>query len=212
MRASTRPCAAGRPTTNAQILALDRVRLKLAHQAGLRFEGLGDHQQSAGILIQPMHNARTRHDGKRRGVMEQGVEQRAVGVAAARMHHQPGCLVDHEYLLVLVQDHERNLLRSKRARSDIRFCAQLDTLAAPNLVLGRSAGSVDCHARTLDPVLQAAAREMRQQPCQGLIQAQAGQFRRHAQLQWRVASVWRRLRRGVSAIIRRVFFENPHAK
>ena len=62
------------------------MRLKLAHQAGLRFEGLGDHQQSAGILIQPVHDAGTGHDGKRWGVMEEGVEQRAVRVAAARVH------------------------------------------------------------------------------------------------------------------------------
>jgi hypothetical protein len=44
-------------------------------------------------------------------MMQQRVDQRAVGITRRRMHHHAGRLVDHDQVLVLVGDDERDLLR-----------------------------------------------------------------------------------------------------
>ncbi len=39
------------------VVALDGTRLELADQVGLGFEGFGNHQQAAGVLVEAMHDA-----------------------------------------------------------------------------------------------------------------------------------------------------------
>ena len=46
----TSPLGAGSPCTS-QIMPLDGAGLELAHEVGLQFEGLGDHQQAAGVPL-----------------------------------------------------------------------------------------------------------------------------------------------------------------
>ena len=64
--ASTVPSRATSPCSQREIFALHRARLQLAHQVGLRFQRLGDDQQAAGVLVQPMHDARARNGGELR--------------------------------------------------------------------------------------------------------------------------------------------------
>ncbi len=75
---------------------------------------LSDDQQAAGILVEPMHDAGAplaADAGETRAAMgDQGVHQRATTVARRRMHHEPGGLVDHDHVAVLVNDMQRNFL------------------------------------------------------------------------------------------------------
>ena len=48
-----------------EVLALDAARLELAHEIGLRGQGLRHDQQAAGVLVEPMHDAGARHAGER---------------------------------------------------------------------------------------------------------------------------------------------------
>ena len=46
---------------------------------------------------------------------DQRIDQRAVGIARRRMHHQPRRLVDDDEVLVLVDHVERNILALRAA-------------------------------------------------------------------------------------------------
>ena len=72
---------------------------------------LGDHQQAAHVLVQPVDDARPQHAADARqaagAVGEQGVDQGAARMARRRMDHQARRLVEHEQVLVLEHDVER---------------------------------------------------------------------------------------------------------
>ena len=113
MGASTVVARARSPCTSARYSRWTVRAAKLPDQIGLRFGRLGDHQQAARVLVEPVHDARARQRRQRRRVMQQRVEQRAVAIAAARMHDQSGRLVDDEQRRVLVDDRQRDRLRDE---------------------------------------------------------------------------------------------------
>jgi hypothetical protein len=55
-------------------------------------------------------DAGARQQLQRRVAEQQGVDQGPVRIAGAGMHHQPGRLVDHEDVFILVQDVQRDVL------------------------------------------------------------------------------------------------------
>ncbi len=123
-----------------------------------------------------MHDARPRHLRELRVEMQQRVLQGAGRVAGAWMHDQPGGLVDHEDVAVLVDDVQLDLFRRDPDGLLRRLRADLDVLAAQNLVLGSQLLAVDEHLAGLDPFLDAGAGKVAQQLGQHLIQALAGVF------------------------------------
>jgi hypothetical protein len=159
-----------------------------------------------------MDDAGARQRSQRRRVMQQSVQQGPIRISAARVHDQPGRLVDDQNMLVLVHGRQRDRLWRERAHLGVRCDVHLDPLAAPYFVLGRGTDTVDQHERALHPVLQTAARVVRKQPRQSLIEPKSAQFGRYAQIDGPPAGVGKGLGSGLSAIIRCVFFENPHAK
>ncbi len=76
--------------------------------------GLGHHHQAGGVLVEPVHDAGpldAADAGQAVAAMgDQRVDQRALGVAGGRMHHQARRLVDHDQRVVLVDDIERDRL------------------------------------------------------------------------------------------------------
>ena len=86
--------ARSRRARRARYSRLTRARRELRARGGLRLERLGDDQQAARVLVEAMHDARARQRRERRRVMQQRVEQRAVAIAAARMHDEARRLVD----------------------------------------------------------------------------------------------------------------------
>ncbi len=95
---------------DALVDTADTATLQLGDQLGLRLNGLGDHHQTSGVLVQTVHDAGTRDIDDVRHMVQQGIEQRAVGVTGSRVHHQTGWLVDDEDLVVFVNNVELDVL------------------------------------------------------------------------------------------------------
>jgi hypothetical protein len=131
--------------------------LQLPHQVSLGFERLADDEQTAGIFVQAMHDACAWKTGERRGVMEQRIQQRAVQIAAAWMHHQSRGLIDDHDLCIFVDDAQRNRLRRAGERIEHRLGLHHESVPAPHFVFRLSRRSVHRHPRLSYPVLQATA-------------------------------------------------------
>ncbi len=122
------------PLGQRPVMASDRAGLKLAHKIGLRRQRLGHHQQAAGVLVETMHDAGTRHFRNLRRVMQQRIEQRPAPVAAAGMHDQPGGLVDHQQVRVLEHDLQRDVLGLLGGDLGQGRSIDFDALAAAHLL------------------------------------------------------------------------------
>ena len=73
---------------------------------------LSDHQKAAGVLVQPVNDARALHSADAAQIVhgvQQGIDQRAGLVARSGMHHHAAGLVDHGHVLVLIKDLQRNV-------------------------------------------------------------------------------------------------------
>ena len=95
-----------RPRRNAA-----RPRGRRARARGRRTPRAAGHdQESAGLAVEAVHDARARRLADPGQVVprEQAVHERAVAVSGAGMHHQPGRLVDHHEVVVLVDDDHRH--------------------------------------------------------------------------------------------------------
>ena len=108
---------ARRAPNQSEIAAFERAFGLVGELGGERAVGgvgLGHHHQAAGVLVEPVHDARpldAADAGEAVAAMgDQRVDQRAGGVAGGRMHHQPGWLVDDDEVVVLVDDVERDRL------------------------------------------------------------------------------------------------------
>ncbi len=75
---------------------------------------LGHNEQSRSILVDSMHKSHSRVVDIIIGIVTEmkckRVYEGSVIVAVTGMHHKPGRLVDHEQMLVLVHNVERNVL------------------------------------------------------------------------------------------------------
>lgn len=82
--------------------------------------GLRHHHHPAGVLVQPVDDAGALLPADARQLLprmgEEGVHQRPVLVARRRMHDQPGRLVQHNEMRVLVQDGQGDRLSLRRGR------------------------------------------------------------------------------------------------
>ena len=172
---------------------------------------LRHHQQSGGLLVEPMDDAGARHAGELRTVREQSVEHRAAPVAAARMHDEPRRLVDDDQCVVLVDDAERDRFGDERDLGRIGLRFEQHDLAAAHTALGFGRCSVDDDPAALQPRLQPAARILGKQCGERAVQPISGvPGRDHDRLDLVIAVRGRggRGRRDAGtpcAIIRRVF-------
>ncbi len=164
-----------------QVFTLDCARLQLAHQVGMCFQGFGHDQQTRRILVQPVHDARTRQFGHLRHPVQKRIQQGAVTVAATRMDHQADRLVDHHQHRILKHDIKRNGFRRVRGGVRVGFDFDPHRLAAADFHLGGAKGVIHGNFSGTDPVLDTVARELRQHGRQGLIQALAAVFIRDNQ-------------------------------
>jgi hypothetical protein len=76
----------------------------------LRLNGLGHHHQTGGVLVQAVHDTGARHIDDVRHVVQQGVEQGAISVTGSRVHHQARRLVDHQDVVVFIDDVQLDVL------------------------------------------------------------------------------------------------------
>ncbi len=119
------------------------------------------HEQSAGVLVNAVYQSHLRVIGVVCGQVAQvprhGVDQRAVEVAATRMHHQSGRLVHHHQFIVLIHDVHRYVLRLYRGVEVRAVEHQSHHVAAAHLVVALHRPSVHIHESRIGGVLYAVA-------------------------------------------------------
>ncbi len=164
-----------------QVLAGHASGLQLAHERRLRGQCLGDDQEAARVLVEAVDDPGARHAGKLRRVVQQRVQQRAVPVAAARVHDEACRLVDDEQRVVLGDDRQGDRFREKRHLPRIGGRMDHDLLAAVDPCGRRRDAAVDRDPTGVDPGPQARARELRQHARQRGIEAAPGGIGRQGQ-------------------------------
>ena len=88
--------------------------LNLLCQAEVCLVILGCHHDAGGILVQPVDDARADFPvdaGQILTMMHQGIDQSAGKHSCCRVHHHASCLIDDDYILVLIKNVQRNILR-----------------------------------------------------------------------------------------------------
>ena len=85
---------------------------ELSGQCCMGAVGFGGHQQAAGLLVQPVHDAGPAHPanaGKTVAAMrQQGMHQCTLPVTGGGMHDQPGRLVDDDQLAIFISHIKRD--------------------------------------------------------------------------------------------------------
>ena len=104
-------------------------------------------------------------------MVQQGVGQRAIPIAAARVNHEACGLVYDDDRGVFVHDRKGNRLRHERARARIGERPHDDALAAVHASCCFDVRARERHAARVDPGANPAARMLRQQARQRLIQS-----------------------------------------
>ena len=124
--------------------------MQLGDQFGLCLNGLGHHHQTGGVLVQAMHDTGARDIDDVRHVVQQGVEQGAIGMASSRVHHQARRLVDDQDVVVFVDDVELDVLGDPFALGFL-LGSQLKDGTAVHDVAGADDRSVHSQATFFDP-------------------------------------------------------------
>lgn len=93
---------------------LNRVVCELGGKPLVRAIGLGNDEKAGGVLVDAVDDARAGDTADARklaaAMVEQGIDQSSVGIACSGMDDEPGGLVDHDQVLVLVDDVEWQVL------------------------------------------------------------------------------------------------------
>ncbi len=163
---------------DALVDTADAAFLQLVDQVGLRLQGLGHHHQTGGVLVQAVDDACARHIDDVRHVVQQGIEQGAIGMACRRVDHQPGRLVDHQDLVVFIDDVQLDVLSHPLALG-LLLGIQGQQRAAVHGVAGAQDRAVDRQAALFDPRSQPRARVLGEQLGCDLVEALAAQFGRY---------------------------------
>jgi hypothetical protein len=133
---------------NRAVEPLDRVIVELPRKPLMRGVALGCDEDSAGSLVEPVHDARTQHTTNPRelgAVMEQRIHQRAARVPGRWMHNEPSSFVHHNEVLVFENDVERDVFglrdrfdrcgrrgRNRLAQAQLAACARRGPFVDPD--------------------------------------------------------------------------------
>ena len=135
---------------------------KLLGQTGVRAFVLGHDQQPRRILVDTVHQTGAQialpEHRQRAQMIGQGIDQRPVPVAVARVHDHAGGLVDDQQIVVFVGDVERDVLRH-----DLDLALGIghhhgDAVQRLDLVARLGRTSAHEHAAAVDRRLDAVAR------------------------------------------------------
>lgn len=155
------------------VLPVDAAPLELIHKRLVGRQRLGHHQESAGILVEPVHDSGPRYQGELREAMQEGVLQGAVRISGGRMHHQSRRLVDHEKLIVLEQNIQWYSLGNTLV-AGLGYRPQANLLTTLHLISTPTGRAVHQHLALVDPLLQATARELGQDLGEDLVEPASG--------------------------------------
>ena len=161
----------------------DCSRLQVLHQLGVGRQRFRHHHDSRSVLVQPLHDAGPRRLRQLGTVMQQGVDQGAVGVARAGVNHQARGLVDNDEMLVFMDDVQREGLAGPVLVPVFQQGVDLDDRAGAHGVFLRQGRAIDRDEAGLYPALQARAGMLRTQQSQRLVQPFAAMPLRHSHTQ-----------------------------
>ncbi len=144
------------------IAAVGVVVEELGTQLRLGIGCLGHHEQTAGIFVDTVYQSDARVVGVVAWQVAQmpgnGVDQRAVEIAHARVYHQSGRLVDDHQLIVLVNHIKRNVLRFNLGVIVGTVEHQGDDVAGTYLIVALDSLAVDLDETGIGSLLDTVAR------------------------------------------------------
>ena len=156
------------------VLALDGALLKLAHEVRLGGKRAGDDHEAGRVAVEAVDDARTGHLAELGIAPQQAVEQRAAGVARARMHDETGGLVDDDDRIVLVDHVELHVLLGREGERLVKMglLEQRDLVALGDL-LAHLLDDLAVHldASLLDELLQTSSGNIGHQGGENLVKA-----------------------------------------
>ncbi len=167
------------PFHQRQVALSDRPGTELA---GKHFVGCGvlcHDDDPGGLLVQAMHDARTKVSRRKgglhlRAVIDQRVGERMGGVAAARMDHHSLGLVHHHDVGVLIEDIQRDVLWDEIQGWSFR---PADPHHVPELQPLAETSGLTVDQRLLDPAPRLASREEPEALGEEQIEPHPGQLR-----------------------------------
>ncbi|MOA16144.1 hypothetical protein D3C78_1363390 [compost metagenome] len=113
-----------------------------------------------------------------RHMVQQRVEQGAISVARSRVDHQPGGLVDHQDVVVFIDDIQLDVLGHPLALGFLLGLKGQQRAAVDDIARTQD-GAIDRQAPLLDPGGKARARVLSEQLGGDLVEALPAQFGRH---------------------------------
>ena len=138
---------------------------------------LGGHDASARLLIQAVHDAGTLFASDARQVVatmvQERIDERAVGIAGGRMHDQADGLIDHEEVVILEEDIKGDVLGDDFGRLGIGEMNR-DAVARRNGSFGTGFLVIEEDVPVLEERLNARAGELREFPSEVEVEAFAG--------------------------------------
>ena len=111
----------------------------------------GEDHQSAGVLVDAMHQAKTGKSFFADGIVllpeipRDTIDQRARVIAAGRMNDQPRAFVDDHHLIVLIIDVEGHFFRNDLFSGGFLIGVHDDLIQGSDLVIWRNLFVVDQH-------------------------------------------------------------------
>ena len=161
------------PVREGQINAFHGPRLELANQRGLRFQGFRHHQKTAGVLVQPVHNARARNFLQGGRMVQQRIEERPGPVPAARVNHQSGGFVDHENRLIFMHHAKTDIFGGWRGLTRVAGRAQFHQFPSPDFLVRAQLALVQQYPSFLQPGGDTASGVFREHPGQCAVYSHA---------------------------------------
>jgi outer membrane protein assembly factor BamD len=160
------------------VTPFDGVGLQGAHERRVGSHGARDDEQSAGGLVQPVHDPRPRQRCELGRVVQQGILQRVARIAGAGVNDEARRLVDDDEISVLVHDGKRNGLGC-RWRDRLDDHGQVYALAAHEAVARAQGLAIHADVPGEDPILESGARIVGKELGQRLVQAHAAEMLGH---------------------------------
>mgnify|MGYP004333525837 CR=1 FL=1 len=147
----------------------------------MRGIGFGRHHNAARVFVEPMDNTRAlfpSYTGQRVAAMgDQRVDERCLTIARGRMHDHAGGLVQHDDLVVFMQNIQRDVFTANgrfygRRHGECNFVIRFDPPSRVFYRIGVVIAYRDAGTR-FNKHLQARAADFRRVLCQYLVQAHA---------------------------------------
>lgn len=139
----------------------------------MRQQAARDNHQPGRVFVEPMNDPATGQLSEARSMVQERVLQGPIRMTRCRMHDQPGRLVDDNQVLIFKLDLQRDRLRQTITNA-LKQRLHQHLLGPAHAILRPRSVPVKQHPPLLDPGLQAASRERRQQLGEHLIEPPPG--------------------------------------